>query len=192
MADLITHGCTALLWRAWRPREHTPSFVAGSLLPDLLARVPSIGFTRLHDGLGWPIPDGLIYGFGPLHLPIGMALSSYLLSLLFPAPERRGIWAALFKGSLLHLAVDLLQDHYGAGYTLLYPCSMWDWEAGWLGSEATVVLAPPLVVLTALVWRRRARPSSPTASASPPAEGEDVAQPQAAGSQDSDQPPLPG
>ena len=121
MADLITHACTALLWRAWRPRAHTPSFVAGSLLPDLLSRVPAIGLTRLHDQLGWGIPDGLIYGFSPLHLPIGMLLSSYVLALLFPAEQRRGVFRAILGGMALHLAVDLLQNHLGAGYAPVLP-----------------------------------------------------------------------
>ena len=169
MADLITHACTALLWRAWRPRAHTPSFVAGSLLPDLLSRVPAIGLTRLHDQLGWGIPDGLIYGFSPLHLPIGMLLSSYVLALLFPAEQRRGVFRAILGGMALHLAVDLLQNHLGAGYALFYPFSLYSWELGWMGSEDTVYLAPPLVLVTALVWRRRRREmASRTAAAQPP------------------------
>lgn len=177
MADLITHACTALLWRAWRPRAHTPSFVAGSLLPDLLSRVPAIGLTRLHDQLGWDIPDALIYGFSPLHLPIGMLLSGYVLSLLFPREQRRGVFVALLKGMALHLAVDLLQYHYGAGYALFYPLSLWSGELGWMGSEDTVYLAPPLVLGTAWVWRRRLRPASSASVTQPPAAPEE-AQPQ--------------
>lgn len=166
MADLITHACTALLWKGLRGGPHVAAFTAGALLPDLLARVPPIGLTRLHDRLGVDVPEPLIYGWLPLHLPLGMALSSVLAACLFPAEQRRGVFGALLGGQLLHLAVDLLQHHFTGGYALLYPLSMWSFELGLLGSEDTVFLAPILVVLTALVWRkRRARHG-----ASPPAE----------------------
>lgn len=178
MADLISHACAALLWRAARPRPHTPSFVAGNLLPDLLARVPAIALTRLHDQLGVAVPEGLIYGFSPLHLPVGMLLSSYALALLFPAGERRGVFRALLSGMALHLAVDLLQNHYGAGYALFYPLSLYSWELGWMGSEDTVYLAPPLVALTALVWRRRLRAASSSAAPAQPEGAPAEAQPQ--------------
>ena len=157
MADLVTHAATALLWRAWRPREHTPAFVAGSLLPDLLARVPAIALTRLHDRLGLPIPELLINLWVPLHLPAGMLLSSYVLAQLFEEARRPGVFRALLGGQMLHLLVDLLQYHTTGGYMLLYPLSSWSFELGVLGNEDTVYLAPPLAALTALVWWRRAR-----------------------------------
>lgn len=164
MADLITHGCTALLWKAWRGGGHVPAFTAGALLPDLLSRVPTIGLTRLHDQHGWPIPEPLIYGWLPLHLPTGMLLSAALLAFLFPAAERPAVFRALLGGMVLHLGVDLLQDHYGVGYALLYPFSLWSWELGLMGSEDTVLLAPFLVGLTAFVWWRKGRGGSASPS----------------------------
>lgn len=157
MADLITHAATALLWRAWRPGPHLPAFVAGSLLPDLLARVPAIGLTRLHDRMGVPVPELLINLWLPLHLPAGMLLSSYVLAQLFEEGARKGIFRALLAGQALHLLVDLLQYHTTGGYMLLYPLSTWSFELGILGSEDTVYLAPPLAALTAVVWWRRSR-----------------------------------
>jgi len=157
VADLITHAATALLWRAWRPGPHLPAFVAGSLLPDLLARVPAIGLTRLHDRLSVAVPELLINLWVPLHLPVGMLLSSYVLAQLFDVRVRVGVFRALLGGQALHLLLDLLQYHTTGGYMLLYPLSSWSFELGVMGSEDTVYLAPPLSALTALVWWRRRR-----------------------------------
>lgn len=161
MADLITHAATALLWKRWRGGGDLPAFTAGVLLPDLLGRVPAIGFTRLHDRLGLPIPQGLMTGWLPLHLPLGMLLSSGALAFLFPEQGRGRVFRALLGGQILHLAVDLLQHHFSGGYALFYPLSLWSCELGLLGSEDTVFLAPALVLLTAWVWRR---PGSPPAA----------------------------
>lgn len=155
MADLITHACTALLWKGIRGGEHVPAFTAGALIPDLLARLPPIGLTRLHDQLGVDVPEALIYGWMPLHMPAGMVLSSALLAMLFPAGARPGVFRALLGGQALHLAVDLLQHHFTGGYALFYPLTLWTFELGLLGSEDTVVLAPLLAALTAWVWRKR-------------------------------------
>ncbi len=155
MADLITHACTALLWKGLRGGEHVPAFTAGALIPDLLARLPPIGLTRLHDRLGVDVPEALIYGWMPLHLPAGMLLSSALLALLFPMDARRGVFRALLGGQLLHLGVDLLQHHVTGGYALLYPLSLRGVELGLLGSEDTVVLAPLLALVTGWVWWKR-------------------------------------
>lgn len=156
MADLITHGALALLWKAGSRGPHVPSFVAGNLLPDLLSRLPSLALNRLQDRWRW-IPDELIYLWGPLHMPAGMLLSGALLAFLFPAEARGGIARALLAGMAMHLGVDLLQYHFGVGYALLFPFSRKTWEIGVLGSEDTVFAAPVLAVLAAMAWRWRRR-----------------------------------
>ena len=66
VADLITHGCVALLVKAGTGGPQVATFVAGTLLPDLLSRAPSIALTRLR-GLGLPVHEALIYGWTPTH-----------------------------------------------------------------------------------------------------------------------------
>jgi len=159
VADLITHGCMALLLKRGQDKLwpdaplHAASFVAGNLLPDLLARLPAELFT-VAASRGVAVPPILLHGWGPFHIPAGMALTSLMLSLLFPPAQQRAVFWNLLAGMLLHLATDLLQSHAGAGYLLLFPLSKQPFELGWIGSEATVFVAPLLVVLTVVAWRR--------------------------------------
>ena len=140
-------------------RGRVALFVAGTCTPDLLGQVPGLAMIRLRFLLPW-IPEPLVYLCSPLHLPLGIALTSYALAHLLPEAERPSGFRQLLGGGLLHLAVDLLQSHFGVGYMLLFPFSRWDWEAGLIGSEATVKIAPFLLPITALVarWRWGARP----------------------------------
>jgi len=167
VADLFTHASVAVLARLpQRQSAWIATFVAGTCLPDV-ARVPAMLLTKAR----WTmpeIPEWSCYVWAPLHLPVGVALLSYLVALLFPEAQRRRAFAELFTGGLLHLAVDLTQSHFGMGYLLFFPFSEWDFELGWIGSEATVRIVPWLVPLTAaLAWgrwgRRRAAPAAPAA-----------------------------
>jgi hypothetical protein len=162
MADLITHTCTALLWKAASRKPHVAIFVAGTCAPDLFGRVPTMGLTAIRPTFPW-IPEWAIYAWAPLHMPFGILLASYLLSFLFPEASRRVAFTNLIGGGLLHMAVDLLQFHFGVGYLLLFPFSFWDFELGWIGSETTVLIVPVLLPFTLLVawwrWGRRTNAS---------------------------------
>lgn len=154
MADLITHGCVAVLARLnSQSARWVPTFVAGTCLPDV-SRVPAIVLTRLR--YDFPqIPEWACYIWGPLHVPAGILLQSYLVALLFAESDRPVAFRNLLAGGMLHLAVDLLQFHFGMGYMLLFPLTTWDFEFGWIGSEATVPLVPVLLPLTILLARKR-------------------------------------
>jgi hypothetical protein len=160
MADLVTHVGLALLVKAVTGRRHSASFVLGNVLPDLAGRAVGMGLTLLaHRGL--PVPEGLIFGFGVLHLPLGMIAFCGLLALPFRPDSRWRVFANLAGGCFLHLAVDLLQRHTGTGYPLIFPFSSWHWEAGLIGSEATVPWALPLLALgLGAWWWRRSRDSA--------------------------------
>jgi hypothetical protein len=168
LADLITHAALAVLVKARRGSTHTPAFLAGTLLPDLLGRVPGLTVLFLR-GRGLPLPDALAYLWEPFHLPLGMALVAYLLSRMAPPELRAGVGRNLLGGGALHLAVDLLQRHLGTGYMIFFPFSTVQVELGWLGSEDTVFLAPPLALAAALAaWRRWGPPKR---GSPPPAPG---------------------
>ena len=186
MADLITHVCTAVLWKAvpWPAREEDRAagagrtfsqapnpgevalFVAGVCLPDLLSRVPSMAITWIR----WKVPEvpeWAIYPWGPLHMPVGIVLTGVLAGFAFPERERSLVVRALVGGGMLHMAVDVLQRHLGVGYLLFYPFSTWDWEAGLIGSEDTVRAVPIVLPATVLAaWLRWGRGRPPAAGGS--------------------------
>ena len=155
MADLITHAAVGYLLCSAHPsaRRHAAPVVAGCVLPDLLSRLPSLTLRLIHDHLR-PLPEVLLYIWEPVHMPLGMVLLSYGLAQLFPPAERRAVGWALLAGMGLHLGLDLLQDHLGVGYMLLFPLSTEVYELGLIGSESTVPLAPVLGLLALLRWRQ--------------------------------------
>lgn len=162
MPDLVTHACAGLLLgfalARRRPAPGLALFVAGNLLPDLLTRVPAILMGEV-DAKLTPLPPLLLYGWEPMHQPAGMALASLGLALLLPPQGRGRAFLLLYAGMMLHLLMDMFQFHEGAGHMLFFPVWTRPFEIGWFSSEASVLIAGPLSLLTALVWalRRRAR-----------------------------------
>ena len=158
MADLVTHAAAGALVKAGTRGPHAAAFIAGNLLPDLLCRLPAMVCTGVNQHVV-ELPPLLLYGWSPLHMPAGMLLSAWLLSLLFGADVRRGVFWNLLGGMALHLGLDMLQSHLGVGYALLFPVSYQTFELGWIGSEATVPVALPLAALAWWLWRRRRLPA---------------------------------
>jgi hypothetical protein len=166
VADLITHGCVALLAKAPTARAHVAAFVAGTFLPDLFGRVPSWALSRIGRTVT-PVDPTLIYWWDVLHLPSGMVALAFTLAQLFPAALRRAVFWNLLGGMFLHLAVDLLQSHLSSGYLLLWPFSTTGFELRWMGSEDSIFIVPLLVPVTWAVWRWTRPPR--TGSPLPPA-----------------------
>ena len=160
MADLITHSCVAILLKVVTRTPHLATFVLGTCLPDFLGRVPAMGLTVVRWSAPW-VPEWTIYLWGPFHMPVGIVLTSFVASFAFPSASRRAAFLNLLGGGMLHIGVDVLQRHFGVGYLLLFPFSEWDWEAGLIGSEDTVFLAPVLALVTVFaLFRRRAAQDS--------------------------------
>jgi hypothetical protein len=162
VADLLTHWSLAVLVKAGVGWRDVPLFVAGSLLPDLMARLPPLALELLARPFGGA-PPWLSYVWVPMHLPTGMLLLGFVLCLLFPVDRRRVVFANLVAGMALHLGVDLLQDHLGVGYQLLFPLWGRPFELGIYGSEDSVWVAPFLSAAALMVWWRRRR-SAPAGS----------------------------
>lgn len=155
MADLVTHVCVGLLPAGLSRKIPAGPLVLGAVLPDLGARVPSMGTEALSRALGVEVPGVLLHGWGVLHMPLGTAALALLLSLLFPEEQRSRVLGWILAGAASHYLLDLVQDHHGQGYYLLFPFSLAHWELGWLHSEYSLDLAPWLAGLTALVWAVR-------------------------------------
>ena len=170
MADLVTHLATAFFWKAASRRPHLTSFVLGVALPDLVGRAPVSALQSLHRH-GVTAPDRLVEGIAALHLPLGFVPVTLALALLFEERVRAAVWMNLLGGCFLHLALDLTQHHVGKGYMLLFPLTDWDFELGWIGSEATVPYAPILLPISLMCWawrRPRGGPEGEGAHAAAP------------------------
>ena len=87
---------------------------------------------------------------------MGLVLLAFLTCFLFQETVRASVFWNLLGGMALHLGLDLLQSHHGAGYLLGFPFSDFAWELGAIGSEATVGWAIPLSLLAWFVYRYRA------------------------------------
>jgi hypothetical protein len=128
----------------------------GTVMPDVFGRAVPLALDAARRA-GGPIPEPVIWPWAALHEPFGWALASVLIAMSFVEHERWPVLRALWLGAAIHTLLDVLQDHHGQGYLLLAPCSSNTFELGWIGSEATVGVAVPLAVVTALAWIVRRR-----------------------------------
>jgi hypothetical protein len=170
MADLISHALSAVLVRGRRtPDPVLLWLVTGTILPDLLSRAPFVAL-RLIQSLGFMPKYSLQETWIPLgfnfpHTPAGIGLVALLCAMVVPrwliSPLPRlqfALWLSL--GGLLHLAIDLLQEHLQPGYFLFYPLSVRAFELGLVRSDGSVLFLPVLIGLTGLLmipWLRRKR-----------------------------------
>jgi hypothetical protein len=147
--------CVVLLPGALVPRWRLSVIAAvGTTLPDLASRLPSQLLEQLWLR-GVAVPDWLMTPWGVFHLPLPLVLICVLIALGFRPSDRAAVLGALWVGVALHLGVDLLQDHHGQGYRLLFPLSHMDVELGLIHSEATPVLAPWFALVTGGAWTLR-------------------------------------
>ena len=127
----------------------------GSVLPDVLGRVVPLALEQAQLR-GLPVPVLLVLPWNALHSPAGSLAAAGVVAFLFVPEHRSRVFAAVALGIGLHLGLDVLQFHHGQGYPLLLPFSWATFELGWIGSEATVPWALPLLALTGLAWGARA------------------------------------
>jgi len=151
VADLITHACSALIPGAFVRTRLLGPVVIGAVLPDLVSRLPATVLELLRHG-GLAIPGWLSMPWGVLNEPFALVLVCLLLAQAFRTSDRWLVFRGLLVGCALHVGLDVLQDHHGDGYLLLFPLSRARFELGWIDSEATVVWAPWLALLTAGLW----------------------------------------
>ncbi len=178
MPDLLTHSLVTLLVGRATSLAPLPLgwFLSGAIMPDFVARAPTILLGKLVGPVLSPGDYGLVsFAFSSLHTPIGFALVAAACVLALPerlvAPlSRRSAWSYLMAGALLHIAVDTLQMQYSLPPMLLFPFSLWGLDIGFLGSEDSIYGWPVLIPLAAFVeWRRRQAPRAAPSSGPPSA-----------------------
>ena len=152
MPDLITHSCVAYgLSVICRNDWHSP-VVVGALMPDILSRVPSMVLS--YSRTIYPsIPLWVVDIWGPLHLPVGMCISSAILAVCWTkALYARVFWLSLL-GQFSHLLFDVGQAHITGGYALGFPFWNTPIELGWYSTEASVWIAPILLLFSVRHWK---------------------------------------
>jgi membrane-bound metal-dependent hydrolase YbcI (DUF457 family) len=146
MPDLFTHLATSRIPAAFlRDRRLQAILVFGSFLPDVASK--SLYW------VAWANSDYL----EPFHSLAGLLLLCYAVALFFEEPLRKPAFAALYGGSLLHLALDLVKDNIGTGSaSLFYPFSTRGYELAWIDPENVIVLIPAAATVGLLVlWLER-------------------------------------
>ncbi|MEW5766337.1 MAG: metal-dependent hydrolase [bacterium] len=146
MPDLVTHsGVAYLIYRLLVKRGYLIIFLVGTILPDVITRIP---FFLLESKFYWL--------FHPLHTPGGITLVCLWLSYFFEEDERKTIFISLWLGSILHLGMDLLQYGIISQHLLLFPFSLRRYEIGLFSSEASMYTIPLWVGLIVVVeWALR-------------------------------------
>ena len=141
MPDLFSHLATSRVPAAFlRDRRLQALLLFGSFLPDVASKT-------LY-WVAWANSDYI----EPFHSLTGLLILSYIVALFFEEPLRKGAFAALYGGSLLHAALDLVKDNLGTGSaSLLYPFSTRGFELGWIDPENVIWLIPAAAVLLLLV-----------------------------------------
>ena len=152
MPDLFTHFASAYLpSRHQRLRRYDALLVLGTILPDLLARIPIIIFVRWLD-----LP--VVYFFRALHTPIGIILACYMLSFLFERSIRFKSFLSLAIGSCIHLVLDLMQQQFFEGvYMPFLPFSIKTVQWGWFHYNASLIIFPLFLSLVIFFWFRERR-----------------------------------
>ena len=148
MPDLVTHFASGYLVKKFtRLSRGAVLLYLGALLPDLISRPLHILIPALYPATQ------------PLHSPVGAFLLCWMISLLFRADQRRGVFFLLFGGSLLHFSLDIFQKHLVGGYLWLFPFSLKPFSFGCFWPEDALYFLPytilvVLVVYLVSAWRR--------------------------------------
>lgn len=148
MADLFTHLVSVRVPGVLVRDRHLVALLAiGTFLPDLAAK-----------GLYWILQSGSNFSIGS-HSILGVLLLSYLACLFVEEPVRRSGFVMLLLGGLIHLAVDMAKDNFGAGAVFPFlPFSPAAVEWGWIQSENVIYLVPlDAVILGAILLYERRR-----------------------------------
>lgn len=147
MPDLFSHLAASRLPAAFlRDRRLQALLVFGGFLPDVASKT-------LY-WVAWANADFI----EPFHSLAGLFVLSYVAALFVEEPMRKGAFAALYGGSLLHVGLDLVKDNLGTGSaSLFYPFSTRGFELGWIDPENVILLIPAAALVLALTLRLERR-----------------------------------
>ena len=118
MPDLFFHLTSVAISPKYLERWKISILIQGTLLPDIVGRIPSIiiSFFGIREHR-WIVP---------LHTPICLLLLCYIICLFFQENLRFIIFKLLVLGSAIHVFWDVLQEQFFlSDYYLFYPISLY-------------------------------------------------------------------
>jgi len=147
MPDLFAHFASGyLVSQPANLRQNSPFLVLGTILPDILTRIPEIIFDRL---LGIPVFHFVII----FHSPFCLLLSTFAISLLLDSQIRLAGFFLILMGSFVHVILDLMQKQFGqAVYMPYFPFSFETLQWGLFHYNASISLFPVLLLLVIFSW----------------------------------------
>ncbi len=149
MPDLLTHAAVGSMLGVAARRRVLVWLVVGSVLPDVISRLPGLAMALASRTTGLPVSYELLQAVGLGHVPLAVLAVCLIIALLLPAPVRSAAFLGLTSGALVHLALDTAQAHLVGGYMLLYPFSTRLFELGLMDAEASLDLLPWTMALAA-------------------------------------------
>ncbi len=150
MPDLLTHYLSARILTVKSGTRLISLFFMGTILPDVLSRVPSIviailfGTYDCHLGWFWAI----------LHSPIVLILVCFLMTFFFEENLRKSVFRFLIFGVVLHLGLDMLQKTFtsGSGYLWFFPFSFKSFNIPLFWPDQSLYFIPVLLVILIFIW----------------------------------------
>ena len=156
MPDLLTHAAAGFFVGRKLFFDYRLGFILiGSILPDLVSRIPQILLQRF---LELPVA----HFFSAFHTPAAFVVFCYLTSFLFSSSIRKhGFWLML-SGSMLHFALDLLQKQFHKPiYMPWFPFSLEPVQIAWFHIHASLLAAPVLFLVMLYVWFKEQKRKCP-------------------------------
>ena len=149
MPDLFTHAATGyFIGRSLYADHRIGLIVLGSILPDLLTRVPQIILQRF---LELPVA----HFFAAFHTPVALIISCYLLCFIFAEAQRKTSCLLMSFGALCHFVLDLMQEQfYQPIYMPWFPLSFQAMQWSWFHIHASLLITPVLLVAVLYLWLR--------------------------------------
>jgi hypothetical protein len=147
--DLLTHATAGYLISRGLLKDHRIAyFVLGSVIPDVMTRIPGILFQRF---IGLPVA----HFFDAYHTPAAFFISAYLICFMFPERERLTAFSCISSGALLHFVFDLLQEQfYLPIYMPYFPFNFDTIQWPLFHIHASLFIAPVLLLLTFFFARK--------------------------------------
>jgi membrane-bound metal-dependent hydrolase YbcI (DUF457 family) len=145
MPGLATHVLAAYLVKNAAGIRPLALFLLGTILPDILSRVPFF------------VIPGLFWAVKALHSVFVIVLACLLLSYLFPERGRRQAFKILLAGALLHIFLDLFQLSIYPGYMWFFPFSTYAFNLGLFWPEEPLFALPFLALVSLAVYLRTRR-----------------------------------
>ncbi len=142
MPDLITHTLFVYPLK-YRYQKAVIFILLGSILPDLVGRIPGIIF-----------PDSNPVGWyqTAVHTPFVLLLLTYIISLLFPETQRKKVFMFILAGVASHLFLDLFQKNLNFGYLWFFPFSFSSFQIPLIWPDETIFLIPVFIVFNLIIF----------------------------------------